>query len=225
MGLQHAAPDPHAALQPLCSVVFKERHSYFLWAMNLTIQFSYGECLLSCFLHNCIRPSCEIPEAKENVCMCVCSQTIHTHTHRSRSSNSHSLCHSDTRSEIRARSREADGKWLCWRTVETVETQSFSGHSCSVISAAASWSEQKLQLVCTELEFLCPPPLWPALTLTKLNTHHLLSGPDQHLISTWSNLMFDPEFMRLHLNIIKNYSFNILCSVQHEMWRSVRTPC
>ena len=30
-----------------------------------------------------------------------------------------------------------------------VENLSFSGHSCSEISAAASWSEQKLQLVCT----------------------------------------------------------------------------
>ncbi|CAB1421620.1 unnamed protein product [Pleuronectes platessa] len=36
-------------------------------------------------------------------------------------------------------------------------------HRVSLVSAAlrsaASGSEQKLQLVCTELEFLCPPPL------------------------------------------------------------------
>ena len=72
-----------------------------------------------------------------------------------------------THSEIRARSREAAGQWLtsCFLSVETVTTPSVSGLSCSEISAAASWSEQKLQLVCTELQFLCPPPVWPALTL------------------------------------------------------------
>ncbi|CAB1413590.1 unnamed protein product [Pleuronectes platessa] len=39
--------------------------------------------------------------------------------------------------------------------VETVKTQSFSGHSCSEIS---SWIRAELQLVCTELQFQCPPP-------------------------------------------------------------------
>ncbi|CAB1443325.1 unnamed protein product, partial [Pleuronectes platessa] len=39
------------------------------------------------------------------------------------------------------------------------ENQSFYGLSCSEISASASSSEQKLQLVCTELKFLCPAPV------------------------------------------------------------------
>ena len=80
------------------------------------------------------------------VFVCVCSQTAHVH---------------------RAHSRGAAAQWLtgCFLSVETVKTQSFSGLSCSEISAAASWSEQKLQLVCTELQFLCPPPVWPAPTL------------------------------------------------------------
>ena len=50
-------------------------------------------------------------------------------------------------------------------------------HRVSLVSAA-QWSEQKLQLVCTELEFVCPPPLWPSLT-----------GTDKHsslVIRTWS---------------------------------------
>ena len=34
------------------------------------------------------------------------------------------------------------------RTVETVETPSFSGHSYSVMSSTAQGSEQKLQLIC-----------------------------------------------------------------------------
>ena len=78
----------------------------------------------------------------------------------------HSLAQSDTHSETRARSREADGQWLCSGTVETVKTQSFSGHS-------------------------------------------------------W----FAPEFMRLHLNIMINYS-STFCA-QYNTRRDVnsRTQC
>ena len=55
------------------------------------------------------------------VCVLPDSTHTHTHTHTQRpwGSAPHSLAQRDTRSEIRARSREAAGQWLCRRTVET----------------------------------------------------------------------------------------------------------
>ena len=83
-------------------------------------------------------------------------------------------------------------------------------HRVSLVSAA-QWSEQKMQVVGTELDFLFPPPLGPALTL--INKHFINSYQD--LISTWSNLefvRFSPEFIGLHLNIMKNDSWSTFCA-------------
>ena len=96
--------------------------------MNWTDQFSYDDYVSVNFLnHHRIRPSCEIPEARENmcvcVCVCVCVHCLGAHTH----------------SEIRACSREAAGQWLCWTTVKTVKTQFLWSQLLSDQSRSCSW--------------------------------------------------------------------------------------
>ena len=116
-----------------------------------------------------------------------------------------------TRSE---RHTQWDQSSFMWRS-RSVTLLKNSENRVSLVTAA-SWSQQKLQLVCTELEFLCPPPLWPALTWT--NKHSSLRTWSVHEVTVF--VWFTPEFMRLHLNVMKNDSSTFYGSVQHETWCS-----
>ena len=52
------------------------------WVMFTPARVHFTHIHIHFLNHHRIRPSCEIPGARENVC--VCSQTMHTHTHRPR---------------------------------------------------------------------------------------------------------------------------------------------
>ena len=81
---------------------------------------------------------------------------------------------SETCSEIRARS-------LKQPLSDSVEVKHRVPLVSAALGSAASGSEQKLQLVWTELQFLCPPPLG-----SHWNQHTLITS-SQDLISTGSH--------------------------------------
>ena len=149
-------------------------------------------------------------QAKMCVCVCVCVRTPHTDKQAPGSAPTHSL-----RATYTVRWEQvSDFVEEQWK--QTVKTQSFSlvwtrernsVKSCSIIR----------RLVCNEQEFLWPPPLWPALTLTNKHSSQVVRTWSVHyvyLVFVW----FTPEFMRLHLNIMKNDQSTCYSSVQHETW-------